>query len=190
MSRFFSLANPEFEIPPVNHLEMEWAGAAHGDLARQIGFQDQFRQLFRHVFLNLQSVPSESPDWSPRPLSLSVRAGAVKTYVLLSVSIAEGALAALGEERQLGRREGRLFQMTFGELLRAWEEDGRPRPEITGIWDDMQLLKRYRNYVHLNRAAQEEATWQGILENEQNILAACDRVVNRLRTLCHVFRDL
>lgn len=188
MTRIFSLANPEFEIPSINHLELEWAGAAQGDLARQIGFQDQFRQLFRHLFQNLQSVPTENPGWNPIPISLSVRAGAVKTYVLLSVSIAEGALAALGEERGLGRREGELFQKTFGPLLTAWEEDGQPRPEVDDIWEDMQLLKRYRNYVHLNRAAQDEAAWQGILENEENILRASDRVVDHLRRLCHVFR--
>ena len=189
MPRILSFANAEFEIPSINHLELEWAGAAQGELARQIGFQDQFRQLFRHVFESLQSVPSENPDWNPRPLAFSARAGAIKTYVLLSVSISEGALAALGEERQLGRREGDLFQKTFGALLTAWEQDGRPRAEIADIWDDMQLLKRYRNYVHLNRAAQDEVSWQGILENERQILAACDRVVDRLRELCHVFRD-
>jgi hypothetical protein len=189
MPRIFSLANPEFEIPSINHLELEWAGAAQGDLARQIGFQDQFRRLFRYIFLNLQSVPGERPNWNPRPLALSVRAGAIKTYVLLSVSIAEGALAALGEERNLGRREGELFQRTFGGLLTAWEENGRPRAEVANIWEDMQLLKRYRNYVHLNRAAQEEAGWQEILENEQHVLGAADNVVSHLRNLCHIFRD-
>ncbi len=189
MPRIFSLANPEFEIPSISHLELEWAGAAQEDLARQIGFQDQFRRLYRHIFLSLQSVPAENPDWNPRPLALSVRAGAIKTYVLLSVSIAEGALAALGEERNLGRRNGDLFQRTFGSLLAAWEENGQPRPEVADVWEDMQLLRRYRNYVHLNRAAQEQAEWQEILENEQRIFVAADNVVNHLRNLCHIFRD-
>ena len=169
MPRIFSLAEPVFDIPMVNHLELEWAGAAHEELARQIGFQDQFRQLYRHIFMSLQSVPQENSDWRPRPLALSARAGAIKTYVLLTVSIAEGALAALGEERQLGRREGELSE-NICQLLDAWQVDDQPRLEVAGIWDDLQLLKTYRNIVHLNRAAQHRATWQEILERENEIL--------------------
>lgn len=189
MRRIFTLENPEFDIPSVHHLEMEWEGAAHRDLARQIAFQDQFRQLYQHVFLNLESVPASSPSLRAIPLALSARAGAIKTYVLLSVSIAEGALAALGEERGLGRQDGELFKKPFGGLLAVWEENGRPRPEVAEIWEDLQILKRYRNYVHLNRAAQDQAEWQEIIANERQILDAAEHVVNELRSLCHVFRE-
>jgi hypothetical protein len=188
--RRFSLADPDFEIPPIHHLELEWAGASHTDLARQIGFQDQFRQFFRYLLGNLQSCPTKSPEWSPQSLSLSLRAGAIRTYMLLSVSIAEGALAALGEERKLGKKPGELYQRTFGSLLAAWEKNGQPRSEVEVIWPELQTLKRYRNYVHLSRAAtDEEAYWKEILEKEQELLDAADAVVSHLRDLCHVFRD-
>lgn len=190
MARRFSLNNPDYEIPIIGHLELEWAGAAHQELARQIGFQDQFRQLFKHLYQNLQSVPSDNPEWIPRPLSLSVRAGAVKTYVLLTVSIAEGALAALGEERGLGKKKGELYGRMFGGLLSAWELDGAPHNDVIGIWEHLQLLKKYRNYIHLNKAAQDEgSSWQDIVENEERIINACDVVIDTLRNMCHVFRE-
>ena len=189
MARRFSLREPLFDIPTINYLEMEWAGAAEKSLAREIGFQDQFRQLYRHLFTNLESVPADNPDWALRPLSLSVRAGAIKTYVLLSVSIAEGALSALGEEHGLGRRAGDLYRKPFGALLGAWSDGDVPRAEVAGIWDDLQLLLRYRNFIHLNRAAGDDEGWQGILNREQEILGAADRAIDHLKELCHVFRD-
>jgi hypothetical protein len=188
--RRFTLANPDFEIPSIHHLEWEWAGAAHTALARQLGFQVQFAEFFKYLLSNLQSVPADHPDWRPSPLSLSVRAGAVRTYVLLAVSIAEAALAALGEERNLGRRRGELFERTYGGLLKAWEDSGEPRPEIRSIWTDLLLLKNVRNYVHLpNAASTEQAHWQEILSQEHEILRASDSVIEHLRNMCHVFRD-
>lgn len=188
--RRFSLNNPDFEISPIHHLELEWAGATHQSLARQLGFQVQFAQFFKHLLENLQSVPTQNPDWRPVALSLSVRAGAVRTYALLAVSIAEAALAALGEERGLGRRPGELYDRTFGALLKAWEDDGQPPQEMVAIWQHLQLLKDVRNYIHLSRAAgADEAYWQEILARERDILAACDAVVDHLRDMCHVFRD-
>jgi hypothetical protein len=113
----------------------------------------------------------------------------VKTYVLLAVSIAEGALAALGEERHLGRRPGELYQKTFGQLLEVWKDGDNPRDEVAEIWEDLLTLRRYRNVVHLNRAAEDNITWQQILENEAPILDSADRVVDHLRNLSHIFRD-
>ena len=188
--RIFSLRDSEFEIRPIHHLELEWAGVANQELARQIGFQIQFSQFFRHLLENLQSAPVEHPDWQPVPLSLSLRAGAIRTFVLLTVSIAEAALAALGEERGLGRKPNEIFDRTFGQLLNAWRHEGQPRPEIAEIWDNLQLLKDVRNYIHLPKAAGNDAAhWREILAREQEIVAACEAVTDRLRDLSHVFRD-
>lgn len=188
--RRFSLANPDFTIPSISHLELEWAGAAHTALAQQLGFQVQFAEFFKHLLDNLQSVPAEHLDCRPSPLSLSVRAGAIRMYVLLAVSIAEAALAALGEERGLGRRPGELFERPYGGLLKAWENSGEPHPEIQSIWNELQLLKAVRNYVHLpNAASTEQAHWQEILSQERDILRAIDSVIAHLRNMCHVFRN-
>lgn len=188
--RRFSLRNPDFDISPIHHLELEWAGAAHQPLARQLGFQVQFAQFFKHLLENLQSVPAENPGWRPVALSLSIRAGAIRTYVLLAVSIAEAALAALGEERGLGRRSGELYERAFGGLLKAWEDNGQPRQEVAEIWQHLQLLKAIRNYIHLPIAAgADDAYWQEILAREGDILTACDGVIDHLRGMCHIFRE-
>ncbi|MGO1003241.1 hypothetical protein [Lysobacter sp. CA196] len=188
--RRYSLNNPDFDISPIHQLELEWAGAAHQALARQLGFQVQFAQFFKHLLENLQSVPVDHPDWQPMGLSLSVRSGAIRTYVLLAVSIAEAALAALGEERGYGRRPNELYARTFGGLLKAWEDNGQPRPEIANIWDQLQVLKAVRNYIHLPNAADaDDAHWREILARQNEILVACDTVIDHLRDLCHIFRD-
>lgn len=188
--RRFSLANPDFEIPPIDYLELEWAGAADRPLARQLGFQTQFARFFEHLLHNLQSVPSETPNWQPTPLDLSLRAGVICTYVLLTVSIAEAALAALGEERRLGRRAGALYGQTFGALLDSWCAAGQPKEEIADIWPQLQLLKDVRNYVHLpNAANNDEAYWRQILAREAEIVAAANSVIDHLRNMCHIFRD-
>ena len=188
--RRFSLANPDFEIPPIDQLELEWAGAADRSLARQLGFQVQFAQFFEHLLRNLQSVPSETPNWRPTPLDLSLRAGVIRTYVLLTVSVAEAALAVLGERRQLGRRRDDLYNRTFGALLEVWRSDGQPRQEIEAIWPQLQLLKDVRNYVHLpNAANNDEAYWRQILAREDEIIAASNAVIHHLQNMCHIFRD-
>ena len=87
---------------------------------------------------------------------------------------------------------GRCGQSRVGEA--DWVPNpvlpGQPRPEIAEIWDNLQLLKDVRNYIHLPKAAGNDAAhWREILAREQEIVAACEAVTDRLRDLSHVFRD-
>ena len=186
--RRFALRNPDFDVSRKDALLVRWVGLANHDTAVQLAYQEQYLEFQRHLLENLQSAPAENPDWRPRPLALSLRAGAIKAYVLSAVAILDAALAAFGTARGVQRREGEdLYDLTFGQLLGRWGPDGAPREEIAPIWDKLRLLHGYRNHVHLARAADDDAYWQDVLEREADLLRACDECIDFLAEHCNLF---
>lgn len=182
--RRFTLREPDFDIPQTVGLSFRWSGI-DSELANQLAFQEQFLRFFRHLLENLQSVPSDSPGWNPLPLSLSLRGGAIKAYVQLAVSVAEGALAGLAESLNLGRNGEDLRKLAFGALLDRWSTNNVPREEVRMIWEELQLLKRHRNFIHLgNAAGSEDAYWKEIIDSEAGILMFADRVTQHLAAIC------
>lgn len=183
--RKFSLRNPDFEIPSSGGLIFRWAGLDM-EIANQLAFEEQYLRFHKHLLENLQSVPSESPDFNPSPLSLSIRAGAIKSYIIFATSLLEGALAALGERRGFAREPGSLYKKTFGGLLTIWKDGEIPKHEVAPIWAQLQLLKEYRNFIHLgNAAANEKAYWQQILDRENELLVAVDVSIEHMVTQCN-----
>jgi hypothetical protein len=184
--RRFTLRNSDYEVPKAGLLLFRW-GALDMRIANQLAFEEQFLNFQRHLLENLQSSPTENPDRPSRPLSLSLRAGAIKSYVVFASSIIEGALAAWGENVVLTKNPGSLYKKTLGGLLNAWEVDGQPREEVQPIWDHLQLLKNHRNFIHLGNAANDPAAyWQEIIDNEAELLSAVDNVINYLSGQCGV----
>ena len=168
--RAFSLRDPNFEVAPHMGFLFRWGGAVRHDVAIQLAYQEQYLEFQRHLLGNLQSTSSENPEWRPLALSLSLRAGAIKTYVISAVAIIEGALAGFGAARRISDNPDGLYELTFGQLLGRWSNNGEPRSEIEPIWADLRLLRTYRNHVHLARAADDEAYWQDIVAREQERL--------------------
>lgn len=182
MRRFF-LQDPDFEIPSTDGLVFRWS-ALDDELAYQIAYQEQFLRFQQHLLTNLQSVPSENPDWAATSLSLSLRAGAIKTCTLLAVSIAEGALLGLAIQRELGTWE-QLHHKTYGQLLQFWDTEER-RETLGAHWNGLRLLNQYRNYVHLANAANDNrAYWRDVLNHENELVAAVEGTLNGLSDLCN-----
>ncbi|MGD9598801.1 MAG: hypothetical protein AB7V24_10280 [Steroidobacteraceae bacterium] len=164
-------------------LMFRWSGIDN-EMTVQLAYQEQFLRFFRHLLENLQHSSVENPAWASMPLSLSLRAGAIKAYVQCVVSILEGALAAAGARVGLPGANN-FHRMAYGQLLGAWARDNQPRPEVAAIWDDLQLLKKCRNFIHLgNAAANDDAYWQSIVESEQDLLQAADRAIAHVSALC------
>lgn len=182
--RTFTLRNPEFDVPPNLGLLFRWGGTVRHDVAVQLAYQEQYLQFQRHLLENLQSTSVEHPDWHPIALSLSLRAGAIKTYVISAVAVLEGALAGFGAARQISANPDDLYDLTFGQLLRRWSNDGTPRAEIAPIWEELQLLRTYRNHVHLARAADDEAYWQDVVAREPELIRSADRCLGFLAEAC------
>ena len=183
--RIFSLRQPRYEIPPAVGFVFRWAGLPM-EIAQQLAFEEQYLQFQKYLLQNLQSVPQENPNWVPMSLSLSIRAGAVKAYVVFAASIVEGALAAWGERIGVAG-QGQLLSKPLGAVLRAWElDDGQPREEIAAVWPQLQLIKTYRNFVHMGRAAAEaDAYWANLLAQEAALLLAVDETLAHLSRNCN-----
>jgi hypothetical protein len=189
--RRFSLKNPDFEIPHMGNLMWGWSGLETG-VATQLAFEEQYLKFHRYLLDNLQSTPTEYPDWSPRALPLSLRGGAIKAYVVFACSMIEGALAAWGAQIGL-ERKSELFKHPLGALLKAWQESGTLRNEIAPIWKQLELLKNHRNFIHLGREASDpDAYWKNIVDKESELITAVDEVVKFLSRQCvdEMFDDL
>ena len=184
--RIFSLRNNQFAISVAGVSVFRWGGL-DTDIAHQIGFEEQYLKFHRYLLENLQSVPEENPHYTPRPMALSLRAGAVKAYVVFACSIIEGVLANWGKNLGVTDKPEKLAQKPFGALLKAWcVEEGQPRDEIAPIWGELNLLLEYRNFVHLGRAvASDNAYWQNILDREKELLRAVDSCFSHLSGLCN-----
>lgn len=182
--RIFSLRNDHNDIRHAGVAAFRW-GALDPEIAHQIGFEEQYLEFHRYLLENLQSVPEENPHYAPRPISLSLRAGAIKAYVVFACSIIEGVLANWGKHLAISNRPDQLSNKPFGGLLKAWCVEEKPRDEIAPIWNELNLLLEYRNFVHLGRAvANDNAYWQNILDREQELLSAVDQCLAHLSDCC------
>lgn len=183
--REFSLKDSCFEVPSTLGLSFCWANLCDQELASQVCFQEQFLRFFRYMLENLQSRECGKNWQQPLPLSLSLRAGAIKFYVLSVASLAEAVLASVAETRKYTKLPKEVHHRTFGKVLEAWKYSGAPQRDIAPFWDDLQLIKKYRDYVHLGRASVEpDSYWQDINASERSILSACDRVMQCLAAIC------
>ncbi len=179
MPRSFSFLNPNYEPP--NAMAMRvfgWQNMTNREVAEQISFQQQLLYFLEYQLDNLVHSDPLQPDRRPMPLGLSLRAGVVKAYALAAASIIEGALSELGSLR--GHDAEMLHRKPLGGVLTYFSQH-MPH-EIAEITDDLQVVKRYRDYVHLGRAAQNAETsyWENVLANERNIRDAVDRVISHL----------
>lgn len=180
--RKFSLANEYYEITPAVVSLFKW-DHLDIDVSHQLGFEEQYLEFHRYLLENLRSVPAEYPNREPWPLGLSLRAGAVKAYVVLASSIVEGALASWGKELGICRKPEQLMKLPLGGLLKSWAPDGSPRSEVEPIWKELNLLLEYRNFIHLGKSATDEnAYWKNVLERESELLAAADKAIDYLST--------
>lgn len=162
------------------------------EVERQLGFEEQYLSLQRHLLKNLITT-----DWannsdcankseSEQQLKSSLRAGAIKSYVVFSASIIEGVLAALAEKFDLPKKNIRrdFFKMTLGELLEFWMSNGKAKAQIEDICSDLELIIEYRNFIHLQNASNNpKAYWQAINKNEAQLLAKIDKTIKHLRDI-------
>ncbi|GJL66822.1 MAG: hypothetical protein NPIRA05_17930 [Nitrospirales bacterium] len=99
-----------------------------------------------------------------------MRAGAVKAAVLVAASIVEAALRALAEARGYPLHPNPR-RRTFGNVIRAWEDNGAPRNDVAAIWPDIKAIHEVRNFVHLHKVAgSADAEWGNVLSAEQALL--------------------
>lgn len=70
---------------------------------------------------------------------------------------------------------------TFGNVIRAWEEGGAPRPDVAAIWPSIKTMHEVRNFVHLHKAADDaDAAWESVLREERVLLDGALVAINHV----------
>ena len=173
MAADFFFDPPTFEIQPLQPVAtFKWQRLNNRDVQYAIAAEEQYLQFHLYLLSHLRHTQAgrlANPPYRYE-LGLSVRAGAVKAAVLVAASILEAALRALAEARNYPLRADPR-QRTFGNVIRAWQQNGNPRPDVAPIWANISALYEVRNFVHLHEAAQvPDAAWENVLENERQLL--------------------
>lgn len=173
MAADFFFDKPTFEIQSLRPVAVfKWRHLNSPEVQYAIAAEEQYLHFHRYMIENIRHTEAgklEQPPYSYK-LGLSVRAGAIKAAILIAASIAEAALRAIAEIRSYPlNKEPR--KRTFGNVIRAWEQNGIPRPEVSAIWPNVIAIHEVRNFVHLHKAAEEaDASWENVLKEENNLL--------------------
>jgi len=180
MAADFFFTNPTFSIQQLKPVAaFKWQHLANQDVQYAIAAEEQYLDFHLFMLNNLRHTRAGQVAQPPYAyeLGLSVRAGAVKAAVLIAASIVEAALRALAEARGYNLNQDPK-RRTFGNVIRAWENNGAPRPEVAEVWSDVKAMHEVRNFVHLHKAAQDvDAAWEQVLQSEQSLLQGALNVI-------------
>jgi hypothetical protein len=173
MAADFFFLNPTFEIQPLNTVAVfKWQRLKNPEVQYAIAAEEQYLRFHLYMLENLRHTQAGKLTQPPYKykLGLSVRAGAVKAAILVAASIVEAALRTLAELRGYPLNDDPK-KRTFGNVIRAWEEAGAPRPDVAAIWPNVKAMHEARNFVHLHKAAHDaDAAWDNVLKEERALL--------------------
>ncbi len=186
MAADFFFSNPTFEVPPLKATAaFKWYRLKNSEVQYAIAAEEQYLNFHLYMLSNLRHTRAGhllNPPYAYE-LGLSVRAGAVKAAVLMAASILEAALRAIAEARayELNKDPRRR---TFGNVLRAWEHEGKPRGDVAAVWSEIKAVHEVRNFVHLHKAAAEsEAGWGSVLASEEALLNGALKAINHVASI-------
>lgn len=182
MPRKFIIQPDEIEIPSVSYFRNEWRNIPDPAARDAIAVENQYLYFHEHLLSNLKhQKPCQTMQ--PIPLGLSVRAGAVKSAILICASIVEAALRAHSERRKY-KLKNDPHRRTFGNVLGSWQdEDKTPKPEVIGIWQHLQDLHDTRNNIHLYKAVSDGSSFYAVLESEKETLAKAKEALDVIKII-------
>lgn len=186
MAADFFFSNPTFEIQPLKATAVfKWKRLLNPEVQYAIAAEEQYLNFHLYMLGNLRHTRAGHLATPPYmyELALSVRAGAVKAAVLMAASILEAALRAIAEARGYALHKDPQ-RRTFGNVLRAWEQGGRPREDIAAVWPEIKGVHEVRNLVHLHKAAAEsEVAWAKVLASEESLLNGALKAINHVASI-------
>jgi hypothetical protein len=173
MAADFYFLNPTYTIQSLKAVAaFKWQHLSDEDIKYSIAAEEQYLDFHLFMLENLRHTKAGEIANPPYvyELGLSVRATAIKAAVLIAASIIEAALRAIAESKAYPLNEDPR-RRTFGNVIKAWEQNGEPRPEVAEIWPAVRAIHEVRNFVHLHKAAKnDKASWGSILESEEGLL--------------------
>jgi hypothetical protein len=183
MAADFYFRDPTFTIQSLKAVAaFKWQHVPDEDVRYSIAAEEQYLNFHLYMLENLRHTKAgnlASPPYEYE-LGLSVRAGAVKAAVLMAASIIEAALRSLAEARGYPLNP-ELRRRTFGNVIKAWEQNGNPRPDVEDIWPAVKAMHEVRNFVHLHKTAKDiDAEWENILQSEKALLSGALEAIERV----------
>lgn len=185
MPRRFLIDPEDHEIPSLDHYRQHWSNLPSTAqfitwrAKDQICATNQYFDFHRLLLDRVKHRHAEE-DWQPMPLSLSVRAGALRAAVLIGVSVIEAAIRMHAEHRRIA---GLGNKPTYGRVLRCWLDDPTHSPALAPVQTTLEELRDLRNEIHLYEAAQQEQDWARTLEDETLILQRVDEAIDFVQGL-------
>lgn len=162
-----------FDLPNVKPLQAFRWGHLPQQVAYSVAAEEQYLKFHLLLLERLRFTAAggvATKLWS-KPIDFTVRAGSIKSAVLLSASIAEAVLRALAEARayELPRNPN---HRTMGKILGAWQNaDKTPKAELMPVWPVLQELHSIRNNIHLFKAAADpDAAYDAVLARESDLV--------------------
>lgn len=181
MPRRFFLEPAEYEVRAIGELRWEWRNVPDRGALNLIAVEAQYLEFHRYLLESLRHRHVNGGD--AIRIGLSVRAGALKSAILLSASIAEAALRAHAERRAYPLPNNPR-RRTFGRVLAAWQlPDETPRPDLAAIWPILQALHLGRNNIHLYAAVEVGGNFYDLLQSERQSLDDADTALTVLKAL-------
>lgn len=180
MARWFDFSNDEYEFKSLGSLCRLWEKVPDRQAVNSIAEAHQYFDFIRIMIIErLQSWSHPIGDreswFTPTPLVLSGRAGAISSCIVAGTSIIECAMRAHAENRKLKKLIKKdPKHRTFGAVIHAWESHGVYSIEIDPVLDDLKLLLGKRNNIHLY--ASFGRRWEDIVREEMDLLSCIDRL--------------
>jgi hypothetical protein len=173
MAADFFFHEPTFEIQGLKPVAIfKWQRLRNSEVQYAIAAEEQYLNFHLYMLSNIRHTQAGCLAKPPYvyELGLSVRAGAVKAAVLVAASIVEAALRTLAEMRGYPLNKDPK-RRTFGNVIRAWENNGTAMKEVACVWTSIKALHETRNFVHLHKAASDaDAAWANVLRDEETLL--------------------
>lgn len=184
MPATLSFSNPSIDLPVRQSLEAGWSNIQDPSLVYFLTTEEQNLLFQLHLLNNLQATNSY---FQTNPISLSVRAGFIRSIIFIYGAIVEASLRALSFQRKLSFR---TQTPSLGNILKKWGVIGSnaTRQEILPIKSELKSLHSIRKSIHLFEQARQyeppggwdpfvnpvstlKHAWENILNNENQIMA-------------------
>lgn len=183
MAADFYFLNPTFTIQSLRPVAaFKWQHLPDEDIKYSIAAEEQYLNFHLYMLENIRHTEAgrlSNPTYVYE-LGLSVRAAAVKAAVLIAASIIEAALRVLAEAKGYPLND-EPRRRTFGNVIKALEQNGAPRPDVAEIWPAVKAMHEVRNFVHLHKAAKDgNAAWENMLNSEQALLSGALQAINHV----------
>jgi hypothetical protein len=181
MSRWFDFSDGSFQFSTLDELRRVWQNVPSASARNAIAETHQYYEFITTMIvgrLRSWSAPPEArePWFVPSALTLSARAGAISSAIVVGAAIVECAMRSHAEHRQipkLMKRESR--HRTFGVVIYEWSRHGVFGRELQPAIEDVTLVKERRNDIHL--FSRGDRSWEDVVREEEDLLSRIDRLM-------------